>query len=234
MEKEYTLGVIGGMGPMATALFMQMIIEHTEASCDQEHLPMIVRHIPQTPDRTAFILGDSDKSPATYIKDAALKLQEEGVAQIAVPCVTSHFFHEEIQGAVSVPVLDGLDDAAEALLKKDCKKVGIMATNGTVKSGLFTKALSDYDMECIYPDEIHQGFVMDIIYDCVKSNKTADEVKVKKVLSYLSKQGAEVVVLGCTELSLIPKEYLEGETLDVMETLALRCVRDFKNETARA
>ena len=234
MEKNYTLGVIGGMGPMATALFMQMIIEHTDATCDQEHLPMIVRHLPNIPDRTAYILGDSDKSPAPYIKEAALKLQEEKVAQIAVPCVTSHFFHDEIQKDVSVPVLDGFCDAAEALLSKGCKKVGIMATNGTVTSGLFTKALSEKEIECIYPDETHQQYVMDIIYDCVKSNKVADETKVKKVLSHLRDRGAEVVVLGCTELSLIPKEYLEGETLDVMETLALRCVKDFKNETARS
>jgi aspartate racemase len=73
---------------------------------------------------------------------------------------------------------------------------------------------------------------MDVIYDCVKSNRIADKDKVQKVLSYLQDTGAEVVVLGCTELSLIPKEYLIGETLDVMETLALRCVKDFKNETA--
>ena len=232
MKNEYTLGVIGGMGPMATALFMQMIIEHTDATCDQEHLPMIVRHLPNIPDRTAYILGDSDKSPAPYIKEAALKLQKEGVAQIAVPCVTSHFFHEEIQKDVSVPVLDGLDDAAEAILCKGCKKVGIMATNGTVTSGLFTKVLSEKEIECIYPDETHQQYVMDVIYDCVKSNRIADKEKVQKVLSYLQDTGAEVVVLGCTELSLIPKEYLIGETLDVMETLAIRCIKDWKNETA--
>ena len=232
MENNYTLGVIGGMGPMATALFMQMIIEHTDATCDQEHLPMIVRHLPNIPDRTAYILGDSDKSPAPYIKEAALKLQEEGVAQIAVPCVTSHFFHDEIQKDVSIPVLDGLGDAADALFQKGCKKVGVMATNGTVSSGLFTKALSDKNIDCIYPDETHQQYVMDVIYDCVKSNRIADKDKVQKVLSYLQDTGAEVVVLGCTELSLIPKEYLIGETLDVMETLAIRCIKDWKNETA--
>ncbi len=232
MENNYTLGVIGGMGPMATALFMQMIIEHTDASCDQEHLPMIVRHLPNIPDRTAYILGDSDKSPAPYIKEAALKLQGEGVAQIAVPCVTSHFFHDEIQKDVSIPVLDGLGDAADALSQKGCKKVGVMATNGTVSSGLFTKALSDKNIDCIYPDETHQQYVMDVIYDCVKSNRIADKDKVQKVLSYLQDTGAEVVVLGCTELSLIPKEYLIGETLDVMETLAIRCIKDWKNETA--
>lgn len=232
MENNYTLGVIGGMGPMATALFMQMIIEHTDATCDQEHLPMIVRHLPNIPDRTAYILGDSDKSPAPYIKEAALKLQKEGVAQIAVPCVTSHFFHDEIQKDVSIPVLDGLEDAAEVLEEKGYKKVGVMATNGTVSSGLFTKALSDKNIDCIYPDETHQQYVMDVIYDCVKSNRIADKDKVQKVLSYLQDTGAEVVVLGCTELSLIPKEYLIGETLDVMEALAIRCIKDWKNETA--
>ena len=231
---EYTLGVIGGMGPMATALFLQMIIEHTDATCDQEHLPMIVRHLPNIPDRTAFILGNSMDSPAPMIKEAALKLQQDGVAEIAVPCVTSHFFHEEIQSALNIPMMDGVEEAALRLQELGYKKVGIMATSGTVTSGLFTKALTKYDMECIYPDEGHQQYVMDIIYDCVKSNKTADKVKVEKVLSHLREKGAEIVVLGCTELSLIPKEFLEGETLDVMETLALKCIKDWKNESARS
>ncbi len=231
---NYTLGVIGGMGPMATALFLQMIIEHTDAACDQEHMPMVVRHLPNIPDRTAFILGNSDESPAPYIKEAALQLQADGVTEIAVPCVTSHFFHDEIQNALSIPMMDGVEEAAYRLQELGHKKVGIMATSGTVTSGLFTKALEAYGMECMYPDETHQGYVMDIIYDCVKSNKTADEQKVKQVLSHLKEKGTEIVVLGCTELSLIPKEFLEGETLDVMETLALKCIKDWKHDSARS
>ena len=233
MKDRYTLGVIGGMGPMATALFMQMIIEHTDATTDQQHLPMIIRHLPYIPDRTAYILGQSDESPMPYIRDAAKKLEAEGVAEIAIPCVTSHFFYDEIKAAVSVPVSNGVEDAAKTLADKNIQKVGIMATSGTVKSGIFTKALLPYGMECIYPDEMHQTYVMDIIYECVKSNRTADKGKVDKVLSHLKEMGSEIVVLGCTELSLIPKEYLTGETLDVMETLALRCIKDWKNDTTR-
>ncbi|MBR6282190.1 MAG: aspartate/glutamate racemase family protein, partial [Lachnospiraceae bacterium] len=104
------------------------------------------------------------------------------------------------------------------------------STSGTVTAGLFTEAFRPYDMECIYPDKEHQEMVMSIIYDCVKSNKTPDEKTVHEVLSHLRNHGAETVVLGCTELSLIPKEYLEGETLDVLEVLALRCLKDWNHE----
>ena len=231
---EYTLGVIGGMGPMATALFLQMIIEHTDANCDQDHMPMVIRHLPGIPDGTAYILGNSADSPESMIKEAALALQRDGVTEIAVPCVTSHFFHDEIQRDLKIPVMDGVEEAALRLSELGHTKIGIMATSGTVTSGLFTKALEDYDMECVYPDKEHQQYVMDIIYDCVKSNKIADKEKVQKVLSHFKEKGAEIVVLGCTELSLIPKDYLEGETLDVMETLALKCIKDWKNESTRS
>ncbi len=230
MSNRYTLGVIGGMGPMATATFMKMIIEHTEATCDQEHLPMVVRHVPYTPDRTAYILGESANSPEACIREAAEALVADGVREIAIPCVTSHFFHDEIQKSIPVPMLDGVEDTAKTLASRGVKRVGIMATSGTVTSELFTKALEPYGIQCIYPDLEHQEDVMNLIYECVKSNKSTDESRVKKVLAHLREQGAETVVLGCTELSLIPKEYLEGETLDVMEVLALRCLKDWNHE----
>ena len=230
MNDRYTLGVIGGMGPMATATFMQILIEKTEASCDQEHLPMVVRHVPFTPDRTAYILGKSTDSPEDSIREAAEALVADGVREIAIPCVTSHFFHDKIQKEIPVPMLDGVEDTARTLADEGVRKVGIMATSGTVTAGLFAEAFRPYDMECIYPDKEHQEMVMSIIYDCVKSNKTPDEKTVHEVLSHLRNHGAETVVLGCTELSLIPKEYLEGETLDVLEVLALRCLKDWNHE----
>ena len=229
MNKPYTLGVIGGMGPMATAVFMQILIQKTEASCDQEHLPMVVRHIPYTPDRTAYILGQSAESPKEYILKAAQELVADGVAEIAIPCVTSHFFHDEIQKDIAIPMLDGVADTARYLHEQGKKCIGIMATSGTVTSGLFTEAFAEYDMECVYPEEEFQADVMGLIYDCVKSNRSVDADKVHRVMEHLFEHGAEAIVLGCTELSLIPKEYLEGETVDVMEVLAERCLEDWKH-----
>ena len=229
MNKPYTLGVIGGMGPMATAVFMQILIQKTEASCDQEHLPMVVRHIPYTPDRTAYILGQSTESPKEYILEAAKELVADGVAEIAIPCVTSHFFHDEIQKDIAIPMLDGVADTARYLHEQGKKRIGIMATSGTVTSGLFTEAFAGYGMECVYPEEEFQADVMGLIYDCVKSNRSVDADKVHRVMEHLYARGAEAIVLGCTELSLIPKEYLEGETVDVMEVLAKRCLEDWKH-----
>ena len=225
---NYTLGIIGGMGPMATAAFMEKIIKNTKADTDQEHMPMIVYHLPRVPDRTAYILGKSDESPVPFIIEAAQNLEKAGVTEIAIPCVTAHRFRKEIQAAVSVPLLDGVEDTAKYLSHRHIKNAGIMATAGTVKADLFGNAFKTCGMECVYPDVDRQTLVMEFIYDCIKSGKPVDEKKLGEVTTYLSECGADVIVLGCTELSLIPKELFSCETVDVLDVLAQTCI-DHRN-----
>ena len=225
---NYTLGIIGGMGPMATAAFMEKIIKNTKADTDQEHMPMIVYHLPRVPDRTAYILGKSDESPVPFIIEAAQNLEKAGVTEIAIPCVTAHRFRKEIQAAVSVPLLDGVEDTAKYLSHRHIKNAGIMATAGTVKADLFGNAFKTCGMECVYPDVDRQTLVMEFIYDCIKSGKPVDEKKLGEVTTYLSECGDDVIVLGCTELSLIPKELFSCETVDVLDVLAQTCI-DHRN-----
>ena len=225
---NYTLGIIGGMGPMATAAFMEKIIKHTKAETDQEHMPMIVYHLPQVPDRTAYILGKSDESPVPFIMEAAQNLEKAGVTEIAIPCVTAHRFRGEIQDAVSVPLLDGVEDTAKYLSHRHVKKAGIMATAGTVEADLFGNAFRACGMECVYPDVARQSLVMEFIYDCIKSGKPVDQKKLDEVATHLLESGADVIVLGCTELSLIPKDLFSCETVDVLDVLAQTCI-DHRN-----
>ena len=90
------LGVVGGLGPMTTVSFIKRVIDMTDATIDQEHIPMVVEHCCYTPDRTAFILGNSEDSPLPSILAACRDLEKAGATHIAMPCVTAHYFYEEL------------------------------------------------------------------------------------------------------------------------------------------
>ena len=90
-----TLGIIGGLGPIATAYFMELIIQMTDAKRDQDHLSMIVYNAPEIPDRTSYILGVSSRNPVWDMIEIGRKLAGQKVACISIPCVTAHYFHEE-------------------------------------------------------------------------------------------------------------------------------------------
>ena len=223
-SSDYLLGVIGGMGPMASAVFMEMIIKKTNAAKDQEHIPMVVYHLPYIPDRTTYILDNTAENPLPYIIKAAKKLEADGATEIAIPCVTAHYFHTEIQNHISIPLLDGVEDTARFLADRNIRRVGILATSGTVQTGLFTRAFLPYDISCIYPDEQMQKKVMHFIYDDIKTGGSVDKNELHRVTSHLADAGAQTIILGCTELSLIPKDCLDTDTVDVLEVLADECI----------
>ncbi len=221
-----TLGIIGGLGPMATAYLLQLIIEMTDAKTDQEHLDVIVFDRPQVPDRTAHILDPSKPSPLPSMEKTAQTLERLGAGVLCAPCVTSHYFYRELQGSVSVPFLNMVREAAAELKRAGKKRTGILATTGTVSTGLFQNAFADQGLEAVVPDEEGQALVMSIIYDEIKAGKPADPEKFRKVSQKLHAAGCDSIVLGCTELSLIKKSAsLDRGYLDALEVLAKRCVQ---------
>jgi len=220
-----TLGVIGGLGPMATAYFMQLVIQMTKAENDQEHIPMIIYNCPQIPDRTKYLLGLSQEDPAPYIADCGKRLAEDGADVAAIPCITAHAMHERIQDAVEIPIIHAIKEVALYLKEKGVSKVGLEATDGTVEVGVFQKELEELGMETILPSAESQKKVMSIIYDNVKAGKKVDMHKFTDVEEELLQKGAEVIVLGCTELSMVKRDYpLKGCYLDAMEVLARAAV----------
>ncbi|MCR5416230.1 MAG: amino acid racemase [Pseudobutyrivibrio sp.] len=219
------LGIIGGLGPMATAYFMRRIIEMTDAANDQENIEMIIFNSPSIPDRTGFILGNNSEDPLPQIVDIANELERQNVDYIAIPCITAHFFHDRIAKSVYVPVSNGIKEAAEYLKKHNIKKVGIMATDGTAQTKLFDTVFKDYDIECLYPDTEAQKLVMSIIYDDVKAGKSVDMQEFCLAKKQLKQKGAEVIILGCTELSIVKRDNDVGpDVLDIIDVLAQDCV----------
>lgn len=222
-----SLGVIGGLGPMASAYFLELLIRMTDAKTDQDHLDVILFDRPAVPDRTAYILGQSRESPLPPMMETARILEKLGVANIAVTCITSHHFFRELAAAVGIPLLNIVRETAAYLCGQGIRKAGILATSGTVTTRLFQDALEEAGLSWETPSPQGQAQVMDLIYNQVKAGKPADLEEFGAVSRELRDKGCESLILGCTELSLIKRDHRIGPGyLDALEVLALACLRE--------
>ena len=225
MEQKTTLGVIGGLGPIATAHFMELVIRMTEARTDQEHLDMILYNRPSIPDRTGYILDSTKPNPLPEMIRVGNALARQGAKLIAIPCMTAHYFHRELTRYIEAPIVHAIHETAAHLKKHGITKVGIMATDGTIRSRLFQRELENHGMEVLIPSLQGQKCVMSVIYDDIKANRPADMEKFRYASDELRTQGAQAIILGCTELSLIKRDCRIGAGyLDAMEVLAQTCV----------
>lgn len=223
--QENILGIIGGLGPMATAYFLELTVKMTAADRDQEHLRAILMEAPDIPDRTAHILDRSKPSPLPSLIGYAQKLEALGCGCIAIPCITSHYFFPELQKAISIPLLHIVRETARHLRENGVRSAGVMATTGTACTGLFQDALAREGIACILPDEAHQAMVMRVIYDNVKAGRPVEQDVFGEAASYLRKNGAECLILGCTELSLANRDQPLGSgCLDALEVLSRAAV----------
>ena len=225
MEEKITLGVIGGLGPIATAHFMELVIRMTEADTDQEHLDMILYNRPSIPDRTNYILDSTKPNPLPEMIRVGNALARQGAKLIAIPCMTAHYFHRELTRYIEAPIVHAIHETAAHLKKHGITKVGIMATDGSIRSKLFQRELEQHGIEPIIPGEQAQKCVMSVIYDDIKANRPAGMDKFDLAANDLREQGAQAIILGCTELSLVKRDYDIGAGyLDAMEVLAQTCV----------
>ena len=226
MEQKLTLGVIGGLGPIATAHFMELIIRMTEAGTDQEHLDMIIYNHPSIPDRTGYILDPTKPNPLPEMIRIGNALARQGAKLIAIPCMTAHYFHRDLTSYIQAPIVHAIHETCVHLKKHGIRRVGILATDGTIRSKLFQRELENHGMEALIPGPEGQKCIMSVIYDDIKANKPAGMDKFELASRQLRAQGAEAIILGCTELSLVKRDQPIGAGyLDAMEVLAQTCVR---------
>ena len=226
MEERKILGVIGGLGPIATAHFMELVINMTDVQTDQEHLPMIVYNMPFVPDRTAYILDNTKENPLPTMLEIGQALHRQGASCVAIPCMTAHYFYGELESGIPVPLVNGVAQTVAHLKANGIKKVGIMATDGTVRSGIFHRELLAQGLEPIVPGEAAQADVMHLIFNNVKAGKPAEMNRFFTAAEDLRQQGAEAIILGCTELSLIKRDEAIGPGfIDAMEVLARESLR---------
>ncbi|MDE7010948.1 MAG: amino acid racemase [Oscillospiraceae bacterium] len=231
MEKK-TIGIIGGMGPLATADLFEKIVGHTKAACDQEHLHVVIDSNTNIPDRTAALLhGGAD--PLPELTGSARRLEAMGADVLIMPCNTAHNYYDGISAAVSVPVLHMVRLTAQALVERGVKKAGLLATDGTVRTGIYQKSFAGSGVELLTPDEAGQRAVMEMIYQGVKAGDMAFDARpARQAMERLLAAGAEVLILGCTELPLAVKLYgIDLPAVDPTLELALAAIRFAGGET---
>ena len=164
------IGIIGGMGPLATADLFQKIILHTAAGCDQEHLRVCIDSNTNIPDRTAALLrGGAD--PVPEMVKSARRLESIGADVLIMPCNTAHNYYHSIEGAVSVPVLHMIALTRDALRARGVKCAGLLATDGTVQTGIYQRTFAQSGITLLTPDADGQSAVMDVIYNGVKASE---------------------------------------------------------------
>ncbi|SDE23275.1 aspartate racemase [Paenibacillus sp. UNCCL117] len=197
-----TVGVIGGMGPLATVDFMRKVIEHTPARRDQEHVHLIVDQYPQIPDRTEAILGVGP-DPGPYLQESANRLQQAGADMIAIACNTAHYFIDRIEGAVSIPVVHMPGETSRHVANSGIGAVGILATDGTLRTKLYQKLLSREGVSVLIPDEGLQAEVMEGIRAVKRGDLETGERIFRKAAEALVSDGAQAVIAGCTEVPIV-------------------------------
>ena len=198
-----TIGILGGMGPMATCDLMRKIIENTEATCDQEHARICVDSNTNIPDRTAAIIGEG-KDPRPEMIKSAVRLQAMGADVIVVPCNTAHWFLPDVEKCVDVPILHMPRETAKELRTQGIQIAAVLATDGTLYSGVYDKELKNLGITPIHPNAEDQKMLMSLIYDYVKAGKSYPyPEKYIAMQERLIQQGAECMILGCTELPLV-------------------------------
>ena len=203
---EKVVGILGGMGPEATAVFLHRLVQLTPAHHDQEHLKILVVNNPKIPDRVEYIEGNG-LSPVPALVETARDLVRLGAEIIAIPCNTAHYFWREVQDSVPIPVLNIISETVARIAEQlDAgSKVGVLATQATADHGLYQRSLRALGLEGIAPDPAHQVRVTKAIA-CIKQNRDRQAAAyfLEPCLTHLQARGIQVVIFGCTELGLAP------------------------------
>jgi len=223
-----TIGVLGGMGPLATQLFYGMVIDYTKAGCDQDHINMIILNHASIPDRTEALLSGNTETLYDALLGDCVFLEKSGVSHIVIPCNTSHVFIDRLQSEIGIPIINMIAGAVGDIRRiKGCGiKAGILATDGTVKLGLYSKAMEEAGILPVIPSERSQKLIMKIIYDGIKSGGAIDPEDFEAVGRELREKGCECAIMGCTELSCFMKFYDVPRDFyfDAMESLVLKTI----------
>ncbi len=225
MSKK-VIGIIGGMGPLATADLYRKIAEHTDAASDQEHPRTVIDSNTDIPDRTAALLCGGD-DPTPELVKSAKRLVTAGAELLAIPCNTAHCFYDAVAAAVDVPVLHMIALTRDALRARGVTRAGLLATDGTIRTGIYQRTFDGSGIELLTPDGTGQAAVMELIYKGVKAgDPTYDITAFRAVCEDLLSRGAQTLILGCTELPCAFDVYrLRYPHADPTLELALGAVR---------
>ena len=222
------VGIIGGMGPLATADLFEKITHLTKADADSKHIHVIIDSDTSIPDRTAAILG-LGPDPTYELKAAAKRLEKPGADILLMPCNTAHYFLPELQKKTKTPFISMLEATAKACAARyPGKTAAVLATRGTLATGLYEEALAAEHVPHLIPDESEKDALMHLIYDVVKASKPLmpEQAHWEALLRGLRAKGADYFILGCTELPIVADSLpVEGPFVDPTAELAKAAIR---------
>ena len=220
------LGILGGLGPMSGIYFCEMLTQHTYAQKDSDHLNFLLSSRADTPDRSSFILGLSSEDPTPRMRSEAKRLEAAGAELLVIPCNTAHYFYSKVAEAVDIPILNIIEETAKLCAIEKTKKVGVLATEGTISSGAYKDIFNSYGIEIAELTNDEQNFITETIFDRIKSGLKPDTERFIALCDKLFNNGCERIILGCTELSLIKKEHtLPNYVIDSLEVLCISALK---------
>jgi len=222
---EKVVGILGGMGPLATVDLFQKIVSQTEAKSDRDHIHIIIDNNTEVPDRTDAIIGPGE-SPITYLITSAIKLEMMGADVLIMPCNSAHHFLDDITPFIEIPFINMIEETVQEI-KKNHKgsKVGVLSTGGTNKSGIYDTVLKGQGIDFIKSNEEQQRTVTDVIYAVKKGDTHYGKTDLLRVLKQMRDDGADVFILGCTELPIaFHHMHISEPNIDPTDILARRTI----------
>ncbi len=228
VPRDEPVGVLGGLGPAATVHFMGRVVDLTVAARDQDHVDMLVWQHGSIPDRTAYLLGEGESPEEALVADV-VALERAGARFVAIPCNTAVVWVEQMRAAVSIEVLDTVAETVAAAQRAvpGLRRLGLLATDGTVRAGTYAGAGAAAGVDLVLPEPEVQREVMTVIYDGVKAGMPVPRDRFDALVEHLRERGAEAVALGCTELSVLAEDLgVDDPTVvDSIDALARTVVR---------
>lgn len=225
-------GVLSGMGPMTTATFVELVVNLTDAPTDQDHLELLIKHHPQIPDRTAYILDPTADNPLPVLIADAQQLARSGATYLVLPCNTAHYFYQALSESVNIPCLNMIEETMLFAKEQEqaLQTVGILSTQGTLKAGIYQEIAKQHGVDCILPTEEETVALMAVIYGQVKASQPAELSALTAMMTRMMMAGAQRIILGCTELSIVREQLVaQGavtaeQLLDPLEILARKTI----------
>ena len=217
-----TVGIIGGLGPEATAKFYLEIVSACSDLGEQTHPPILIYNVPLPLqlEKECIVKAKNEEKCLPFLIQAAKILEKGGADFLVMPCNSLHIFIEEIRRAIKIPVLSIIEETVKFLKDKKIKKVGILATSITINRELYKLKLNDHVIKEIVPDSQDQAKLGQIIYNLVIGNYTeTDKQALDEITDSLVKKGAESIILACTDLQLLSPKHIKVRIFDTMEIL---------------
>ncbi|MDD4344259.1 MAG: amino acid racemase [Eubacteriales bacterium] len=228
MKKDKYFGVIGGMGSKATSVFFERLIGSSKAEKDQDHMNVMILNHATLPDRTEVIIENKENDFLNCIKKDFEIMEFAGVTDVAIPCNSAHFFYEDMKKMTNINIINMIEETVKVIHKThgEGTKVGLLATDGTVRSALYNKYCEQYNLDMVVPDLKVQQDIMKVIYGNIKGHMNLDSSLLEELIEFfVYEEKCKTIIIGCTELSCIPvREELKRYTLDAMNVLVEKSI----------